>query len=347
MRYDSLKKHYIDKSGVIISKSATPRKMSFLMIIVISLLFTFHNYYVTTVLSFMPGDRMNYVQNFDYGRESPSLGLTGIMLLIQSYNGDFNTLLYYTTFVCMFITLLAYRYSREATPNALLVLMLSQYIQMTYDGLKQSYASAFATLMLVILLKEHTIKRDITCIILIVMAILFHVSSFILIPIFLWIRFKSHFNSRKLLLPLLIASIAFIQLLFILSYVLSSFVPVLSEKIDDYFFSDNEDQYSAAMSIIKGVPFYIIAYIGYKYRDKLVNKIYHYDGYCLIAMLCAFMFFMNVYNAWMSRFTYYFQFVSYIFWGLILLKLPHFKIYNVAIILITGIITYRLFIMIF
>lgn len=346
-RYNSLKHKSIKNNIYTYSAEETPAKMTFLMIVIISTLFTLHNYYVTTALSYMSGDRVNYLQNFDYGRESPSLGLTAIMIVIQLFGGDFNALLYFTTFISLFITLLAYRYSKEATPLSLLLLMLSQYVQMTYDGIKQSYASAFATLMIVILLKERNMMRDIICVLLMTIAIVFHPAGYVLVPIYLFVRFLKKYKPRKILIILLLVSIVFVPLLRLFSDLFSSIVPMMSEKINEYFGEEYSSNHSAVMSIFKGVPFYIISYYGIHYRYSLVSKIENYDGFCFIAILCSFMFLMNIYDLWMSRFTYFFQFVTYIFWGILLIQNPRLKKQSVLIILLTGILNYRLFILSF
>lgn len=346
-RYNSLKYDIVKNKRYTCSAVETPAKMTFFMIVIISTLFTFHNYYVTTTLGFMSGDRVNYLQNFDYGRESPSLGLTAIIIVIQSFGGDFNTLLYFTTFVSLFITLLAYRYSKEATPLSLLLLMLSQYVQMTYDALKQSYASAFATLMIVILLKERNIRRDIICVVLMTMAIVFHTTGYVLVPIYLFVRLLKKFNPRKILILLLLVSIVFVPLLRLFSGLFSSIVPMMSDKIIEYFGEEYTSNNSSIISIFKGVPFYIISYYGIHYRDVLVSKIENYDGYCFISIICSFMFLMNIYDPWMSRFTYLFQFVTYVFWGIILMQSPRLKSKSILIILLTGLFNYRLFILSF
>jgi len=298
----------------------------------------------------MAGDRQNYIVNFSGSRESPSIGLTAIMGLLILNGESFQMLCYVSTFVSMFITMMAYRYSKDATPKVLLLLFSSQYVLTTLTALKQCYASAFAALAIVLMLQNRKKSKEVVIWTLILLAILFHPTGYILVPLYFLIRYYSDKgkDASKALVPLLLFSVLFIPLLNILSSIISSFVPGLSGKIDEYFGESADDPTSenGLLVIVKGIPFYIITWLGIKWRNKIKAKILFYDDYLLISILCSFLYMMNLYNVWMSRFQFLFQLAVYTFFCLMVRYIPKgARIYNL-ILLFTVVITIRFLILV-
>lgn len=160
---------HLDKIRV--SRSNSTRKMPIYLIIIISLIFTFYCHFSMAPEDMMAGDRQNYLGNFAGSRESPSIGLTAVIALINLNGGDFHTLLYFCTFISMVLTLLAYRYSKDATPECLLLLFLSQCVLTTLTALKQCYTSAFSAFAIVLMLQDRSKLKELFIYALIFLAI--------------------------------------------------------------------------------------------------------------------------------------------------------------------------------
>lgn len=305
--------------GSIKGSPSLHKKMTIWMIVAISLLCSLYNYYVTETSVVTGGDRLNYIANFTGIRKSPSAGLGLVIQLIHFFNGSVETLYYFTTFMCMFVTLLAYRNSKVAKPKDLLLLFLSQYVVTTFTALKQSYTSAFATLFFVLLLEGKGKRKDCICIILITLAILFHPTGFVLVPIYFVI--KCHKNKKDIILfffVMLPIGLFFEPLMLFLAEMIYPMVPSLAEKIISYLGESRERFPDSSMfAFVKGVPYYFITLLGLVKRDKLLYRIRNYDNYLICIGTASFLYIMSIYNQWLSRFIYLFSFVAFVFFGLI------------------------------
>ena len=174
---------------------------------------------------------------------------------------------------------------------------------------------------------------------------LFHPTGYIIVPTYILIRYYNYKGKdvTKMVLPLFFFSILFVPFLQFLSSVLSGVLPSLVGKIDEYFVEgDTSIEDSKVITIFKGTPFYIISFLSLKYKKRLSDKIPYYNAYMLVTLLCSFLFLMNIYNVWMSRFMYLFQFSVYVFWGMVARCIPKGKYLTNVILIITFLITYRL-----
>lgn len=320
----------------------TPKKMPIWMIIVICAMFTYYNYYMTSTSVDMAADRQNYLYDFEGGRESASMGLLGVMGVIYLFNGNFEHLLYVSSFVSLFFPLLAYRYSRESSPTVLLLFFLSLYILISFTALKQSYTNAFASLALVLMLQDKTTFKEVVIWVLMLLAMQFHPTGYILPPIYLYIRFyHGNVNITKFIVALFFIMLLFEPVMRLFGQVFGVF-SFFSGKIDEYFGSDADKwEEHGIMSIFKGLPFYYISYLGLEWRTRIKNKIKNYDGYLLISFICSFFFLMNIYNYWMSRFMYLFLFVVFLFLCQLSRYIPNSKFALFAVGFMTAVITYR------
>ena len=340
-------KHYLKVNPLYASKSSSyiskpSKKMPIWLILLICTLFTSYNYYTTTTNAVLGADRQNYLFEFEGSRESPSIGMFMVMGAFSYFNFEFETLLYVSSFISLFFPLLAYRYSKDATPLSLLLLFLSLYIINSFTALKQCYTNAFSTLALVLLFQNKTKSKEIAIILLIILSMFFHPTGFILVPIYVFCRyFDTNYNVKRLIFFIFLFSLFFEPLLRLIGSALS-FIPFLSEKIDEYFGSGSgEWEEHGFMSVLKGLPFYYIAFWGIKLRGKLKEYILFYDEYLLITIICSFFFIMNVYNYWMSRFMFLFLFVIYTFFCTMAQYLPNRKQSIIAVLIMTAVITYR------
>lgn len=342
MRYKRLSRVCVKRGDGILLGCETPKKMPIWMMLVICAMFTYYNYYMTSTSVDMAGDRQNYLYDFEGGRESASTGLLGVMGLIYLVGGSFEHLLYVSSAVSLFFPLLAYRHSKEANPTTLLLFILSLYILVSFTALKQCYTNAFATLALVLMLQEKTTPKEIIIWVLMLLAMLFHPTGYILPPIYLYLRFfNGKVNITRLLITLFFVMLLFEPIMRLLGQVFGVF-SFFSSKIDEYFGSDADKwEEHGIMSIFKGLPFYYISYLGLKWRSRIKNQIRNYDVFLLLSFICSFLFLMNIYNYWMSRFMYLFLFVVFLFLCQMSRHIPNSKFAILAVGFMTAVITYR------
>lgn len=295
------------------------KKISLIVVVIISAFFSLYNYYVTIASSVTGGDRQNYILNFNGVRATPSIGLGAIMKLVHLIGGNIMVLYCFTTFFCVFITLIAYRESEDATPYAFYLLCLTQYFLATLTALKQCYASAFAVLFFVLMIEKNTKKSRIISGICVIMACLFHSTGFILIPLFFLLNSKRQEKVIVLyFLMLLIIALFFKPIMIMAGTILSPVIPSLGAKISEYFIVSNDTTEGIAVSFLKGMPYYFITFLGSIERNKLVGKIKNYDKYLLVCLTGAFLYLVSLYSAWFNRFIYFFNFAFCIFFGKII-----------------------------
>lgn len=242
-------------------------KISFFAILIIAMLFTFYNWYVTNLSVTMGGDRQNYYLNFYKIRESPSIGLTVMINIIRIFSNNINILFYVTTFISILLVLIAYKISDNASPSGITLLLLSQFPLFTFTGLKQSFAISFSAVFFVLLLEKN--RNRFLCILLMVLAVLFHPSAYILIPLF-FILPKEREKKTVVIyfLALIIGSFFLIPILLFLAKISASVLPNLSSVIYDYFGSQ-EIEMNGYTTVLSGIPYYIITILGFVKRNKV------------------------------------------------------------------------------
>lgn len=324
----------------------TKKKINYISICDITLLWVAFNAFITMMHPITGGDRMNYLVNFTGQRETPSLGLSWMITIVRALGGNMNTLFYITTFICLFITMLAYRYSEDATPKGMVLLFLTQYEYITLTALKQAYTSAIASLVLVLLIQKHTKKTEILCVVLVALACVFHPTGYILVPLCLILLMNVRKREIALYAVLIIAFALFFQpIMLMLGRILSPIIPSLGTKIAQYFSeAAGEAGESLSISFLKGLPIYLIAILGLIKRRTLVNKVEYYDKYLIVCLTGAFLFFMSIYSVWLYRFIYLFYLPIFIFYGKIINNLSiksNKKIIDPVIYLGLAVILYR------
>ena len=298
-------------------------KISYASMVAVTLLWVLFNAYITSTHPITGGDRMNYLVNFAGQRETPSLGLSWMIAAVKAFGGNMNVLFYLTTFICIFMTMLAYKYSVDATPKSMLLLFLTQYGYITLTALKQSYTNAFATLALTILIQKHTKKENYICLFLILLSCVFHPTGYILMPLyFVLVANRSKRGITLYAIAIIVIAFFFQPLMLVLARILSPIVPSLGTKIYQYFNeAASESGESLSMSFIKGLPIYLISILGLIKRKHLVNIIDAYDKYLIICLTGSFLYLMSIYNDWMYRFIYLFYFPIFVFYSLIIKNL--------------------------
>lgn len=322
-------------------------KMPILIVIVISLFCTFYNYYITAYGSGFGSDRQNYLEAFETGRpESP--GLDVFIIIIKLMGGEYTDLLYISTFVTIFIVLLAYRYSKNATPYTILLLFLTSLVFQSFTAIKQTYTTAFATLFFVLMFEKNGILKDAICILLIVLSCLFHATGYILIPIYILIKSKIQFKSPlKLMLVALLFVFLFKPIMLFIAQYTNSVFPYLSLKILDYFGEDSDASEGSIIQIFKGIPFYYITYLFFKYSTRLRSEIKQFDTYLILTLFASLCYVSSFYNVWMMRMVDLFSFIVFVFWTISVQYLPNPKAKKRNAALILALFTYRWLIMIY
>ena len=288
-------------------------KMSYWGVVLIAALCSYYNFSVTDGVIGYGSDRKNYLYAFENGRFE-GVGLMFLMDIIHSFNGEFNSLLYLSTFVSVAFVLLAYRFSRDATPQALLLFFLSPFVFQTFTALKQCYANGFAALAIMFILLKLNIKID-------------KPSKLFIVPALFVIFFKS-----------IILAIADVS---------NSVLPLLSAKIMEYFGEENIEEEQSVVILLKGLPYYYISYIGVKYRNLLKLKIQDFDKYLLISLIGSLFYLTTIYDPWMRRVTDILTFAIFVFWSNVICFVPHSNDKRRIELILMGLFTYRWLIMIY
>ena len=292
-------------------------KMPIPATLLISLLFTLFNVYATVNSVAMGGDRQNYMGNFLGYRASPSIGLTFLMNWTHVLGGSLESLFYFTTFSCTFITLMAYRMSKKTDPLAFSLLCMTQYFLTTLTALKQSYTSAFAVVFLVLILEYNSKKSNAAALVCALLACLFHSTGYILIVLFIVVRIvRATKNVNIYLLFLFIVAIFFKRIILIAAIVIQPVLPSLAHTITAYFGPGGISETTGSSTAwIFGMPYYYITILGIIKNKDLEKKIPGYDEHLFIVGIGAFFLLMSTYSEWLARFVYLFSFSSMIFFS--------------------------------
>lgn len=292
------------------NKWITPSKT-----IIMAIIFVLYNVLITTLHPVVEGegDRWNYTCNFNGVRPSTP-GVNVVMKFIHLFSDDVRIFFYFTTLVVILGIMLAMHISKEATPEAFLLLCCTQYILSFYAMLKQAYAAAFALICISLAIRRESWKDDVLAVLAIVLAITCHPSAYFLIPLFVVIRMKKTKRRVQLIfIGLVVIVIGLEPLVLGLASVIKPFVPSLSVKIYEYFGSMLKFNTSGDMTFVKGIPFYVITAWGCLNRNQLKDKIEHYDTYLLLSGITSFIYVITIYNSWMYRLAYYLYFTVSVF----------------------------------
>ncbi len=315
-----------DTKGILFSKRS---KMPYFYIVFSSLMFTVVDFLSTygKGISDLGGDRKNYYRIF-VGQltGSQTYGLARIFDFVRLYSDDIRSAFYLTSFVCFFLLFLSYRISDDSTPSALAFVLLTDVAFAFYVNLKQAYAIALGYLMFSIALKKNTVPNTVLCLILSLLACLFHPSAIILVLSLLIIKLLPRGKQRiKRALFILVLSVLLVLLVFgdnsikLLANFVGRFSPEYSNTIINYLGEQGGGiNDSLSFSFIKGFPFYYLAFLGFVKRKYLKQKIKNYDAYWILTIICSVAYVASLYSYWLARLSPYFYLHSGIFFGLIL-----------------------------
>jgi hypothetical protein len=299
-------------------------KYSSIEIVIFSVSLSLYNVFCTHLSDHFnawdKGDRANYLYSFLNDR-SNSTGLDFLFNVAHLFDLEFVHFLYITTFLCAALTFWGLRQYKNLSLLSLFFFFSTDYFFMTFSQLKQCYTNAFSVLFFSVLFSEKNALRDVACLCLALLASLFHVTGYILFPIFIAFRIieSNSKNFRKVLFCFVFIISMFKPVLLFITNATSNILPYLSTKIALYFFDDainmNDGSY---MTFVKGCPFYFVTVIGLLRRRYLSKIIPFYDNYLLISIAASFLYALSIYSYWMFRFTSLFYLPVGVFFCLIL-----------------------------
>ena len=273
-------------------------------------------------------DRGNFAFRFQNDIYLPyvkteSFGLYILEILLHLISHDPKILFFFVAFIYIFLTLVSYNKIRNVNPFALLVLGLSAYLSYGFYMLKQCLAIGFIALSFA----EYSNKHFKRCIMYVAIAILFHESAWIIIPIYLALSFTKNNLLRIILYTFLIVIVLFFDR--INSVIISTFstvIPSLSSQISIYLDSNGSLRENInIMTALKGFPFYFIFTFGLIKRNQLKDKIKMYDKYMFLTLFVSVSTILSIFMYWMFRFATYFYFPVFVFASLILQELESKK----------------------
>lgn len=259
-------------------------------------------------------DRLNFAFRFasDAYEEfvfNESMGLFFLEKLLHIFTYEPKVLFFVVAFIFMFVTLLAYRNLDEANPQALLLLLLSAYPTYGLYMLKQSLAVAIMFLAFSYYKKNKQISIICT-----IVAILFHESALVVIPVVLVLKLLKNNVTRKLVYIfsaiVLLGFANFNNVL--ISYVIK-LVPALENQLSAYLNVQNGAIISNGtyLTFLKGIPFFLTFIVGLFNRKENENE--KYNEYMFLTFFVSITFILSNYMYWLFRFGLYFYFPVFIF----------------------------------
>lgn len=286
-----------EKSGV------SKKKLSIVCCILVSLVYALYNKF-NTVPQVMGGDRQNYLQDFNGRSTGYEAFDIFLRIVFEVTNGDFFSLLYLTTFLCVFVLLVSYKYSRQGTPYALMFYFSTNYVFFTFTGLKQAIAGIFFNLFFLVMLWDSDKRvKDLIGVFLIMMACSMHVTGYILIPVFFLLKldFNTEIKRISITAILLALIVLFEPIMLGLSRVLNSAIPMLSTKISEYLGEDSIQSTGTVATVLRGVPYYMLCFFAISDHHFYASKIKNFDRMFLLAIVASLLSVSTVFSYWLSR----------------------------------------------
>lgn len=296
------------------------RKITFLFVFIISLFFGYYNSF-NSIPGLYGGDRLNYLQDF-FGRLTAYPGFDWYLRMMRKLtNGSFQSMLNFTTFICCFFMLIAYKYCPISTIDTLVYILTTNFVFFTFVGLKQGTAGIFANLFFLILFSGKKSRiMDALCWLMIILACSFHVTGYILIPIYFMMRLEYKGKKSLRLLMVLIAAIVLMRpLLLSLASIIYPILPRVTLKIYEYLAEGNTQDLDGTLAVIKGLPYYILALFAIRNRNYYITKIPDYDKLLILTVLAALLAFSTIISYWFSRLSNLFVFPLGLLFGQLVL----------------------------
>ena len=331
------------------SNGYSGHKMAIYQIILFALLYTLVNVFATThsFSSRIGNDRFNYLQDFN-GRKQPYIGMKLFYDLIHLFTDDFYIVLYSTSFICCILYFFSYRISNETTPKSLSIFLCTNFFFSTFGGLKQSLAAALIAVSFALIFRNKNRMDKWEGLAFILVACLYHTTSYIMIPIYFFLIKKDRKKPFSLLFIILIAALFIEPLSMRLATITAPYLPTLSNKLIEYFGETSYHQ-EGGLSVVKGIPYYMIFFFGSIRRNQLCKKVDGYDKYLVISGIAAIAYALTLVSYWLMRMVSIFFFPLSIFLYIIISneKNQKYKLFELIIPLIMAFFTIRENILVF
>ncbi|WP_172135210.1 EpsG family protein [Adlercreutzia sp. ZJ473] len=269
-------------------------------------------------------DRAHFQVFFESGLtervKAGSFGLYVVEEILHSFTNNASVLFFVIAFLVTAILLASYNRFPQRAPIALMFVAFSFcYLYGCYQ-LKEAVAVAFATLALA----SYFAGRKVLCIGGILAAIQFHEVAYILIPLLLLL----HGAKRKSLvvfeaLLLAVCVFEFSEISSAVIKLVNNLIPGMSLQTTSYLNQEGgisvESNY---MTVLKGLPYYLITIIAIAYRGKLQGSIKNYDKFLILSIFVSLTSIMSFYSYWLWRFGELCYFADFVFAGLIVSTIP-------------------------
>lgn len=263
-------------------------------------------------------DRGNYALRFSddiylSGVKQASLGLYWIEIILHIFTYNPQILFFMISAVYLFLTLTAYNQYPEAEPRALLYAGVSNFFIFSFYLLKQGPAISLIAISVAAFFK----KKKVLWLLTLMIAICFHESALIMIPVFFllsgakrqWVRIVQY-------ILLIVCVVGFRQIAYVISSTLGAWIPALGYQLGDYF-KNSVDDAGNIMTIVKGLPYYVVTFYAMLKRNVYRDRIKNYDSYLMLSFFVSVTTVMSAYMYWMWRFAAYGYFPIFIFASLL------------------------------
>lgn len=293
------------------------QKISISYIILVSILFVIYNAFCTHLSTRIGGDRSNYLYEF-LGYRSTSIGLTYIFNLVKIFTNDIRYVYYLTTFICSYITFYCLFRDKNSNVYSLTFLLCTDFIFFTFVALKQCYVCAIMCLIYYIIFNYNKRHKYLIVSLLVYIACLFHSTGFILILIVIifYLYKNKKINPVYIIMLFAIFLLFFSNIIALLSRILYIYMPSLSDKIYEYFYSPGVYT-DSKLIFLKGLPFYIVSILGIV-KYKKYRKIDNYDKLLILCSIGSIAYFISIISYWMYRITAIFYLPLSLLFGIII-----------------------------
>ena len=286
----------------------TGKVLSVISLLLISLLLSWYSVISLPEIYNSSGDRSLYcfLYQYDIDIVNRSRGLAVVFDFLRPISKSRNFLFFTTALFFIFITLLSYKRCRQSTPQALLLLVVSIYFIYGYALLKQNMANAFSCAAFVCFFNLNDEKRTrkagllLFVLLFVALSIVFHESAYLLLLVFpVLVMWNNRYvrGIGSVLIISLIVAFPFINAS-LLTYVMDT-SEELESQVSDYVSTGLS---SNILTIVKGLPFYIITIAGFVYRKRYVRDINNYDRYLFLSIVLSATSLLSVVNYWYFRF---------------------------------------------
>lgn len=309
-------------------------------------------YYTHITMNQMASDRLNYEYDFSRDLIAATAGLTYIFNIVNKHGGNFEDVLYLTTFVSIVGFLLSYKISKISTPLGLLFCFCTPCLLTSFIALKQTYANAFASVAIVLMMRNKSWGNELLILLFLWLACQFHPVAFLMIPIYILFRFfindEKKYNLSSVLIVVLLVMVCLGGLLTVIAKLIAPVLPYLASKLLQYF-EGGEDQTAESgwIVMIKGIYIYYISYYLMKYRHYIQSNMRFYNQMLILSLIISVCYLISPFYYWLPRTSSLLEFPLLLYWVKCLQFLPKGEQMKYVSLFLIGFFTFRTLMIIF